>query len=89
VLKLTVLETKLLTLHSVLQDAEQKQFFNPEVKQWLDELYDVVSTAEDLFDEIGYSYLQCKVENTQSLHDFEYNSEMAIICLKLQALAEQ
>jgi hypothetical protein len=89
VLKLTVLETKLLTLHSVLHDAEQKQFFNPEVKQWLDELYNVISTAEDLFDEIGYSYLQCKVENTQSQHDFEYNSEIAMICQKLQGFAEQ
>ncbi|PNY05168.1 CC-NBS-LRR resistance protein [Trifolium pratense] len=89
ILKLTVLETKLLTLHSVLHDAEHKQFFNPEVKNWLDELYDVISTAEDLFDEIGYSYLQCKVENTQSQHDFEYNSDIAMICQKLQGFAEQ
>ncbi|MED6149879.1 hypothetical protein PIB30_066885 [Stylosanthes scabra] len=56
------LETTLLTLQIVLDDAEEKQFTNPLVKQWLAKLKDVVLNTEDLLDEIGYDSLRCKVE---------------------------
>ncbi|CAK8565142.1 unnamed protein product [Lathyrus sativus] len=86
ILKLTVFETSLLTLHSVLPDAEQKQFFNPDVKQWMDELYDAISVADDLIDEIGYYSLQCKVENTQPDHEIDCisNCRLNFMNLSLQ-----
>ena len=56
------LETTLLTLQIVLDDAEEKQITNPAVRQWLDKLKDVVLDADDLLDEISYDSLRCKVE---------------------------
>ncbi|GAU38262.1 hypothetical protein TSUD_119420 [Trifolium subterraneum] len=88
-LKLTVFETSLLTLHSVLHDAEQKQFFDPKVKQWMYELYDAISVADNLIDEIGYDSLQCKVENTQPDHDFTFNYRLMLMCLRLQHFVQQ
>ncbi|WJX30879.1 hypothetical protein P8452_19370 [Trifolium repens] len=88
-LKLTVFETSLLTLRSVLHDAEQKQFFDSEVKQWMHELYDAISVADNLIDEIGYDSLQCKVENTQPDHDFTFNYRLMLMCLRLQRFVKQ
>ncbi|WJX36795.1 hypothetical protein P8452_24634 [Trifolium repens] len=88
-LKLTVFETSLLTLRSVLHDAEQKQFFDSEVKQWMHELYDAISVADNLIDEIGYDSLQCKVENTQPDHDFTFNCRLMLMCLRLQRFVQQ
>ncbi|XP_020217293.1 putative disease resistance RPP13-like protein 1 isoform X2 [Cajanus cajan] len=56
------LKTKLLALNAVLNDAEEKQISNLTVKEWLDELKDVVLDAEDLLDEIITYALRCKVE---------------------------
>ncbi|CAL5201622.1 unnamed protein product [Lathyrus oleraceus] len=91
ILKLTVFETSLLTLHSVLPDAEKKQFFNPIVKQWMDELYDAISVADDLIDGIGYYSLQCKVENTQPVHelDFTSNFRLNLMNLRLQRFVQR
>ncbi|XP_058760402.1 putative disease resistance RPP13-like protein 1 [Vicia villosa] len=83
-LKLTVFETSLLTLNSVLPDAERKQFFNPAVKQWMDELYDVISDADDLIDEIGYDLIKCKVKYTQPKHDFTFDYRLKFMNLRLQ-----
>ncbi|KAM3685932.1 hypothetical protein ACJW31_11G156900 [Castanea mollissima] len=47
------LELVLLSADSVLIDAEEKQFTNPAVKKWLDELNDAVYVADDLLDEIA------------------------------------
>jgi DNA repair ATPase RecN len=94
------LKTTLLTLQAVLDDAEQKQINNPAVKQWLDDLKDAVFDAEDLFNQISYDSLRCKVENTQAgnrsnqVWNFlsspfnnvygEINSQMKIMCETLQ-----
>ncbi|KAL4600746.1 hypothetical protein ACB092_11G220900 [Castanea dentata] len=47
------LKVMLLSAKSVLIDAEEKQFTNPAVKNWLDELKDAVYVADDLLDEIA------------------------------------
>ena len=52
----------LLSTKSVLIDAEEKQFTNPTVKNWLNELKDVVYVADDLLDEIATEALQSKSE---------------------------
>ncbi|XP_058721458.1 putative disease resistance RPP13-like protein 1 [Vicia villosa] len=89
ILKLTVFETKLLTLHSVLLDADHKQFFNPKIKKWMNKLYDTVSDAEDLIDEIGYDSLRCKVQNTQPRLGFMFDFKLKMICDRLQRFVQQ
>ncbi|XP_058724349.1 putative disease resistance RPP13-like protein 1 [Vicia villosa] len=42
----------LLSVHAVLNDAEEKQMKNEAVKEWLEELKDVAFDADDLLDEI-------------------------------------
>ncbi|VVA36507.1 PREDICTED: putative disease resistance [Prunus dulcis] len=56
------LEITLLSLNAVLNDAEEKQFRNSYVKEWLDKLQDAVFDADDLLDEINAEVLRCKVE---------------------------
>ncbi|VVA36050.1 PREDICTED: putative disease resistance, partial [Prunus dulcis] len=56
------LRTTLLALNLVLNDAEEKQLVNRDVKNWLDELKHAVLDAEDLLDEIDTEALRCKLE---------------------------
>ncbi|XP_045823582.1 putative disease resistance protein At3g14460 isoform X2 [Trifolium pratense] len=56
------LKTTLLSLQSILNDAEEKQITNHAVKQWLENLRDVVFEADDLFDKINTEAIRCKVE---------------------------
>ncbi|KAI8562360.1 hypothetical protein RHMOL_Rhmol03G0030300 [Rhododendron molle] len=56
------LKLNLLGLNKVLNDAENKQFTDRAVKEWLCELKDAVYHAEDLVDEIATEALRCKVE---------------------------
>ncbi|KAF7138959.1 hypothetical protein RHSIM_Rhsim07G0060300 [Rhododendron simsii] len=56
------LKVKLLGLNKVLNDAENQQFTDRAVKEWLDELKGAVYDAEDLVDEIATEVLRCKVE---------------------------
>ncbi|MED6187457.1 hypothetical protein PIB30_076603 [Stylosanthes scabra] len=57
------LETTLLTLQAVLNDAEQKQITNPSVKEWLQRLKDAVHEAEDLLDEVNTTALRHSLED--------------------------
>ncbi|KAJ1377562.1 P-loop containing nucleoside triphosphate hydrolase [Sesbania bispinosa] len=98
------LETTLLTLQAVLDDAEEKKIINPAVKQWLDELKDAIFDAEDLLSQISYDSLRCKVENTEAenitnqVWNFlsspfntlyrEINSQMKNMCERLQLFAQ-
>ena len=47
------LEMTLLSVNSVVADAEDKQFTNPAVKVWLDKLKEAVYDAEDILDEVA------------------------------------
>ncbi|CDP17948.1 unnamed protein product [Coffea canephora] len=52
----------------VLDDAEEKQYFNPAIQTWLDMLKDAVCEAEDALDFLATEALRCKVElSPQSL----------------------
>jgi hypothetical protein len=49
-------------VNAVLEDAEDKQFTKPDVKEWLDKLKDAVYDAEDILDEIATKDLQRKLD---------------------------
>ncbi|XP_027909448.1 putative disease resistance RPP13-like protein 1 [Vigna unguiculata] len=53
---LNKLKTKLNSIHSLVDDAERKQFTNPHVKNWLLEVKDAVLDAEDLLDDLQMLY---------------------------------
>ncbi|TQE10290.1 hypothetical protein C1H46_004129 [Malus baccata] len=98
------LKLTLLTLHAVLNDAEEKQIVNPAVGMWLNELKHAVFDAEDLLDEIDAKVLRSKVEaeyqtkKTQvwnflstSLNPFcqGMNGRVQVIFERLEHLAKQ
>ncbi|KEH18858.1 putative P-loop containing nucleoside triphosphate hydrolase, leucine-rich repeat domain, L [Medicago truncatula] len=97
------METTLLALEVVLDDAEEKQILQPKIKQWLDRLKDAIFDAEDLLNEISYDALRCKVEKKQDGNitdqfwnllstknsNGESNSEMEKICKRLQTFVQQ
>ncbi|KAM3685930.1 hypothetical protein ACJW31_11G156700 [Castanea mollissima] len=56
------LESVLSSAKPVLIDAEEKQFTNPDVKNWLDELKDAVYVVDDLLDEIATEALRSKLD---------------------------
>ncbi|KAL7245898.1 hypothetical protein ACSBR2_001100 [Camellia fascicularis] len=61
-LLLKKLKRSLLGLKAVLNDAENKQITNPDVKEWVEELKDVIYHADDLVDEIATEALRSKTE---------------------------
>ncbi|KAF2293729.1 hypothetical protein GH714_004357 [Hevea brasiliensis] len=77
----------LLTVRVVLSDAEEKQFTNPFVKEWLDELKDSVYEAEDVLDEIATEALQGNSETTSYKESIELKVEEII--KRLESIAQQ
>ncbi|XP_034692043.1 putative disease resistance RPP13-like protein 1 isoform X1 [Vitis riparia] len=63
---LNELKRKLVVVLNVLDDAEVKQFSNPNVKEWLVHVKGAVYDAEDLLDEIATDALRCKMEAADS-----------------------
>ncbi|KAL1172113.1 hypothetical protein V6Z11_A05G327700 [Gossypium hirsutum] len=57
------LKPTLMSVKAVLDDAENKQITNSNVKSWTDELKDAVYDAEDLLDEISTETLRNKIES--------------------------
>ncbi|WJX82921.1 hypothetical protein P8452_65624 [Trifolium repens] len=90
------LQTTLLALAPVLDDAEKKQIYNLDVKKWLDELKDAIYDAEDFLNQISYDSLRCKVTNQvrnflSSLFNTngDINSQIKKLCERLQLFAQQ
>ena len=63
---LNELEIKLLSANVLLNDAEEKQLRDPNVKKWLDELKEVVYKADHLMDKINTEALRVKLEDGES-----------------------
>ncbi|GMI83383.1 hypothetical protein like AT3G14470 [Hibiscus trionum] len=57
------LKPMLMSVKAVLDDAEDKQITNPNVKHWVSELKDAVYDADDLFDEISAEALRIRLES--------------------------
>lgn len=57
------LEIALLPMNVVLEDAEEKQVTNPNVRRWIDELKDFAYNAEDMIDEIATKALRHKLDS--------------------------
>jgi len=73
--QLSDLKMKLLAIDVVAFDAEQKQFTDPRVRDWLLRAKDVVFDAEDLLDEIDYELSKSQVEaDSQSAANKVWNS---------------
>ncbi|KAL5540442.1 hypothetical protein UlMin_044958 [Ulmus minor] len=61
------LETKLLSVKVVLDDAELKQMRNPAVKMWLDKLKYAADDADNLLDDIATDALERKVMEAEPI----------------------
>ncbi|KAL5545574.1 hypothetical protein UlMin_005261 [Ulmus minor] len=99
------LETKLLSVSLVLDDAELKQIRNPAVKIWLDKLKDAADEADNLLDDIATDALEIKVmeaeprTSTSNMRNFFSNfvhskdrdrvTKMEEILGKLEYIAQQ
>ncbi|XP_062173913.1 putative disease resistance protein At3g14460 [Alnus glutinosa] len=59
---LTRFKIKLLSVNAVLKDAEDKQFTRPDVKVWVDAVYDSIYDAEQVLDEISTKAQQRKLD---------------------------
>ncbi|KAL6130712.1 hypothetical protein ACLB2K_069091 [Fragaria x ananassa] len=71
------LKMKLLSVNAVLDDAEDKQFRNPNVREWLDELKHALYVAGDLLDEITTEALGSQVHDLSSTNStFEFDKSM-------------
>ncbi|ESW05685.1 hypothetical protein PHAVU_011G200900 [Phaseolus vulgaris] len=60
--QLSILKVKLLEVDVVADDAEQKQFTDPRVRDWILAAKGVVFDAEDLLDEIDFALSKSQVE---------------------------
>jgi len=69
------LRRKLVSINAVVDDAELKQFTNPYVIAWLDDVRDVLLDTEDLLDEIDYEF-----SKTQSQRQYQTSSSQVRMC---------
>jgi len=56
------LKMKLMDIKAVIDDAEQKQFTNSLVREWLDEVRDALYDAEDLLEQIHYEFSKTQLK---------------------------
>jgi len=86
------LKRRLMDINAVIDDAEQKQFSNSLVKEWLDEVRDTLYDAEDLLDEIDYEFSKTVVEaesQTSSSKVRSLESKMIEVLDDLESLSNQ
>ncbi|KAG2381047.1 putative disease resistance RPP13-like protein [Vigna angularis] len=86
------LKRKLMDINAVIDDAEQKQFTNSLVKEWLDEVRDVLYDAEDLLEQIDYEFSKTKLEaefQTSSSKVYSFESKIIALLDDLESLLNQ
>ncbi|OMO95064.1 Disease resistance protein [Corchorus capsularis] len=67
------LKLEFLHINAVLNHAEEKQFSDPDVKDWLEEVKGLTYDAEDIVDEIATSILESR-HSTNKVRNFVYDS---------------
>ncbi|KAG2396480.1 putative disease resistance RPP13-like protein [Vigna angularis] len=89
--QLSNLKMKLLAIDVVALDAEQKQFTDPRVRDWLLRAKDVVIDAEDLLDEIDYELSKTQVAaESQSASKKVWNSlDSSFFEIEFEPMMEQ
>ncbi|KAG4971022.1 hypothetical protein JHK85_037443 [Glycine max] len=76
---LKTLKWKLMSVNAVLDDAEQKQFTDKNVKEWLDEVRDVLLNTEDLLEEIDYEFTKTEhVYNNPRIEEAKFDIKVWI-----------
>nr|XP_007150946.1 hypothetical protein PHAVU_004G008000g [Phaseolus vulgaris]ESW22940.1 hypothetical protein PHAVU_004G008000g [Phaseolus vulgaris] len=60
------------SINALADDAELKQFTNPDVKAWLLAVKEAVFDAEDLLGEIDYEFTRCQVHAQSQSQTFNY-----------------
>ncbi|CAJ2638998.1 unnamed protein product [Trifolium pratense] len=83
------LEITLSSINEVLDDAETKQYQNPDVKKWLDDLQHEVYELEQLLDLISTDALQRKGTVQRFVSGFIKRSPYKVLLQRLQFLAGQ
>jgi len=86
------LKRKLMDINAVIDDAEQKQFTNSLVKQWLHEVRDALYDAEDLLEQIDYEFskTQLKAEFQSSASKVSsFQSKIIELLDDLESLLDQ
>ncbi|OMO97830.1 disease resistance protein [Corchorus olitorius] len=67
------LKLEFLHINAVLNHAEEKQFSDPDVKDWLEEVKGLTYDAEDIVDEIATNILESR-HSTNKVRNFVYDS---------------
>jgi len=83
------LKWKLMDVNAVIDDAEQKQFSNSLVKEWVDEVRDALYDAEDLLEQIDYEFSKTELKadfQTSASKVRSFESEMEKVLEKLESL---
>ncbi|QCD85737.1 disease resistance protein RPM1 [Vigna unguiculata] len=83
------LKWKLMDVNAVIDDAEQKQFSNSLVKEWVDEVRDALYDAEDLLEQIDYEFSKTELKadfQTSASKVRSFESQMEKILEKLESL---
>ncbi|ESW05622.1 hypothetical protein PHAVU_011G195400 [Phaseolus vulgaris] len=86
------LKRKLMDINAVIDDAEQKQFTNSLVKQWLDEVRDALYDAEDLLEQIDYAFSQTQLKaefQSSAIKVSSFESKMIELLDDLESLLDQ
>jgi len=86
------LKRKLMDINAVIDDAEQKQFTNSLVREWLHEVRDALYDAEDLLEQIDYEFSKTELKaefqsSASKVSSFE--SEMLELLDELESLLNQ
>jgi len=90
--QLTELKRRLTDIDAVIDDAEQKQFTNSLVRNWLDEVREALYDAEDLLEQMDYelSKNQLKPEfQSSSSKVSSFKSKMKELIDELESLLNQ
>jgi len=86
------LKRKLMDINAVIDDAEQKQFTNSLVKEWLHEVRDALYDAEDLLEQIDYEFFKSELKaefHSSASKVSSFESNMIELLEDLESLLDQ